>query len=235
MPTESSSHFFDDDDDNVSDRVRAQYDRIVTYEQKIGAQLVFCYSNRNVVKVGQSKVDHVSRAIGRASPEPHGTVVADYILEIGRDRFFVWGMLGSCTLMARRNTFLAVGRFDEAFRRCAEWDMAIRGAFMGAHFIAVDRSLITQYKTQSVDKAGTAPLRYALMLRDKYRRYLQKRGLYWASRARARAAFYNNAGKSWKVRFLRAVTYALGPRLLLMHFVNWLTVGTRPLVGDGPS
>lgn len=216
---------FDDDDDNVPDRIRAQFERVTNYERDTGAHLVFCYSNRNVVKYGQSKVDHVSRAIGRARPEPHGNAVADYVLGIGKDRAFVWGLFGSCTLMARRSTFLAVGQFDESFRRCAEWDMAVRGAFLGGHFIAVDRPLITQYKTAGTDKGGTTSLKYALLLRDKHREYLGKRGLYWASRARARANFYDNGRNFWRSQFHMAATYALSPRRLLSLLMDWQDTG----------
>lgn len=205
---------FDDDDDNVPDRLAAQHRRIIAYEQQTGADLVFCYANRNVVKGGQTRPDHVALAIGRSAPEPHGPAVADYILALDADPRFVWGMFGSCTLMARRRTFRAVGDFDEAFRRCAEWDMAIRAAFKGAHFIAVDRPLITQYKTPSADKSGAVPLKYALMLRDKHRAYLEERRLYHASRAMARSNFHGNKKRVWKSRLYRLLALLLGPSLM---------------------
>lgn len=205
---------FDDDDDNVPDRLTAQHERITRYERATDAQLVFCYADRNVVKYGRTEPDHVARAIGRLAPEPHGMPVADYILTDSAKRPFVWGMFGSCTLMARRSTFLTVGPFDETFRRCAEWDMAIRGAFMGAHFIAVDRPLITQYKTETADKSGAVPLRYALLLREKHRDYLKGRKLYLASRALARSDFHGSKGRTWKSRAYRTLAFALAPSLL---------------------
>jgi glycosyltransferase involved in cell wall biosynthesis len=205
---------FDDDDDNVADRLKAQVERIAAYEAATGAALVLCYSNRSVVKNGQASPDHVARAIGRRGPEPHGQEVADYILGIGATPNRVWGIFGSCTLMARKSTFTTIGPFDANFRRCAEWDMAIRGAQMGAHFIAVDRALITQYKTQSADKSGTKPLHYALMLRDKHRDYLNSRGLYQASRMFARSNFWGNKKQKLKSRFYRALGYALAPQLI---------------------
>lgn len=205
---------FDDDDDNVADRLKAQVERISGYEAATGASLVLCYSNRGVVKNGQTAPDHIARAIGRTGPEPHGSEVADYILGIGATPDRVWGMFGSCTLMARKSTFAAIGPFDAEFRRCAEWDMAIRAAQMGAHFIAVDRPLITQYKTQSADKAGTKPLHYALMLRDKHRDYLDSKGLYLASRMFARSNFWGNKKRLLKSRFYRALGYVLAPQLI---------------------
>ena len=205
---------FDDDDDHVADRLRAQVERIARYEEATGATLVLCYSNRAVVKTGQSGADHVAQAIGRVAPEPHGPEVADYILGIGARSDRTWGMFGSCTLMARKSTFDAIGPFDPNFRRSAEWDIAIRAAQMGAHFISVNRPLITQYKTHSEDKSGMKPLHYALMLRDKHRDYLDQRGLYHASRMFARSNFWGNKKHRLKSRFYRALGYALAPQLI---------------------
>lgn len=212
--------YFDDDDDNAHDRLRAQYERITTYEQESGAELVFCYSDRNVVKQGQTEADHVGLAIGRTAPEPHGAAVADYLLAVAKDRRFIWGMMGSCTLMARCKAYKAVGGFDEAFRRCGELELAIRAAFMGAHFISVDRPLITQYKTQGTDKSGTVPLKYSLLLREKHRDYLERRGLYFASRALARSNFHGNKKSMWKSRAYRLLAFIVGPSLLVARLMD---------------
>lgn len=202
---------FDDDDDNVPDRVRGQVQRIIAHENKTGAELVFCYANRNVVKGGQSAPDHVSLAIGRTAPEPSGPEVADFLFGIDAKPGKVWGMFGSCTLMARRTTFAAAGPFDETFRRCAEWDLAVRAAFMGAHFIAVDRPLVTMYKTPGADKSGSIPLQYALLLREKHRDYLDRRGLYHASRLIARSNFHGAKGRIWRSRAYRALACIASP------------------------
>ena len=206
---------FDDDDDNVPDRVSAQVERIIAHEDETGAELVFCYANRNVVKGGQSAPDHISLAIGRMAPEPAGPEVADFLLGVDATPGKVWGMFGSCTLMARRASFERVGPFDETFRRCAEWDLAVRAAFMGAHFIAVDRPLITMYKTPGADKSGSIPLKYALLLREKHRGYLDQRGLYQASRLIARSNFHGNKRHRFRSRLYRALAYLIAPRLLL--------------------
>ena len=133
--------------------------------------------------------------VGNRTREPHGLAVADYIFGVPPDPRFSWGMFGSCTLMARTEVFRTVGPFDESFRRCAELDLAVRGAFLGAHFIAVNRPLIIQYKTQSADKHSTIPLKYSLQLRAKHRNYLESRNFYLASKLLARYMFYRVKGR----------------------------------------
>ena len=205
--------FFDDDDESRGDRLTKQWRRLVDYERIRGVKLILCYANRDVVPSGQTKPDHVGLAIGREAPEPSGSIVANYIFDLGHfvDSDYVWGMLGSCTLMARRETFLAVGDFDESFRRCAEWDLAARAALQGAHFIAVNESLITQYKTATVDKSGMLPLKYAVRLRRKHKQYLSNEKMYLASIAMAHARFHGFNDRFWKNQFFLGVTYALLP------------------------
>ena len=211
---------FDDDDESVPERLKAQWRRIASYEKAKQCKLILCYSNRNVVKSGNSGPGWVARAIGREAPEPCGIAVADYIFGSVWDRGVVWGMFGSCTLMARRETFLSIGLFDEKFRRCAEWDLAIRAAFRGAYFIAVDQPLVTQYKTDGVDKSARMSLQYALCLREKYKSYLRDRGLYRASRAMARAQFHGGMGRTWASRAYALIACSLSPTFFWRKLVS---------------
>ena len=205
---------FDDDDESNPRRLEAQYRRILSYERACDTDLVLCYSNRYVVKPGEVHPDHIAEAIGRQPLEPRGTAVAEYLFGYQFDPAYVWGMFGSCTLMARREVFRRVGAFDETFRRCAEWDFAVRAAFMGTHFIAVDEPLVTQHKTLSSDKAGKIALIYALQLRSKYRDYLKRHGVYLASRALARAYFCRNNGRRWTAQLHFVLALGLLPRRL---------------------
>jgi glycosyltransferase involved in cell wall biosynthesis len=172
---------FDDDDISVPDRLLQQWRRLTAYEAQEETDLVFCYSNRDVIRSGESEPHTIAYAIGRQPPEPHGTAVADNILWRGGDRRFVWGMFGSCTLMVRHSSLQKMGNFDEDFRRSAEWDMAIRVAFTGGHFIAVDQSLVVQRKTPTSEKSRKISLHYAQKLRRKYKDYLKRKGVYLAS------------------------------------------------------
>ena len=206
---------FDDDDESVSNRLELQISRIQSYEARHASDLVLCYSNRNVIKGGATAPDHIAKAIGRRAPEPRGPAVADYLFGISRDDFYIWGMFGSCTLMARRRVFQSIGGFDETFRRSAEWDFAVRAALMDAHFIAVDQPLVTQWKTPSADKAGKVPLVYSLKLRTKHKPYLTGKGLYHASRALARAQFFGNKKRPVWSRFHLLTALIMSPPLLI--------------------
>jgi glycosyltransferase involved in cell wall biosynthesis len=188
--------FFDDDDISRSDRLSRQYERITSYEYGRDPLLVFCYTNRHVAHEG--RILYSFKAIGRTAPEPQGNAVADFILWNSGLPGFTWGMFGSCTLMARKSTFEKLGGFDETFRRCAEWDIAVRGAMAGGHFIAVNDYLVTQAKTFTTDKAGSAPLRYSLQLRRKHKAYLSGRGVYYASLMCARYRFCGGKGRNIK-------------------------------------
>ena len=217
---------FDDDDFSLPQRLRQQWERIINYERAHNCNLVLCYSNRKVVKRGSNGSQHIAHAIGRRAPEPYGRAVADYLFGHGNDAFFVWGMFGSCTLMARRDAFLSVGAFDEGFRRCAEWDFAVRAAFMGAHFIAVDDPLVTQYKTPGSEKAGSVPLIYALKLREKHKEYLTHNRVYWASRAIAHSRFHGNKQRFLKTYFFLTLACIAAPGILIAKLKRRL--GTAP-------
>lgn len=205
--------FFDDDDQSQPDRLSRQYDRIVRYEAATGAEDVFCYSNRSVIFFGETEPVTTALAIGRTPREPWGKPVCDFVLYLAEAAPFTWGQFGSCTLMARRTTLLGVGKFDENFRRCAEWDLAIRLALRGGHFIAVDESLVTQFITPGAEKSGSAPLQYALALKNKYKAYLGS--MYWPAIAQTYSRYYYARGEMWKSRALTASACLMAPRTLL--------------------
>lgn len=186
--------FFDDDDDSKPDRLQKQLERIEGYESAHGTHKIFCYTNREVRYTGDTKPAYSFNAIGRIAPEPSGPEVADFILWDTGPKNKTWGMFGSCTLMVRKDVLQAAGGFDPQFRRCAEWDIAIRAAFQGAHFIAVNEPLVIQYKTPTPDKKGAIPLKYSMMLRDKHKDYLKAKGVYIAARMMARSRYHG--GKS---------------------------------------
>jgi glycosyltransferase involved in cell wall biosynthesis len=213
--------FFDDDDESVPERIRRQYERIVAYESEHGMLPVFCYSNRNVVRANERAPSFQRLGIGRRAPEPSGPPVADYILGVSRgDQLHSWGMLGSCTLMARTELFHRFEGFDTQFRRGAELDFAVRAAFGGGHFISVDDPLITQYLTAREEKAGDADLRYRLLMLKKHKTYLDSRRVYSGAVANVRAWFHHSRGRYWRGRVWRALALILFPLSISLKWAN---------------
>ena len=194
--------FFDDDDVSLPARIERQVARLDGYAARHPGSVALCYANRRVEP--EHGPPHVARAIGRHPREPHGPAVADYILWSKGEPSFCWGMFGSCTLAAPVAVLRDLGGFDPAFRRCAEWDLAIRHALQDGHFIAVDDALVVQRKTPGQDKAGKAPLRYALALRRKHRAWLAARHAYWGALLVARSRHAGARGQPWASRMLYA-------------------------------
>jgi glycosyltransferase involved in cell wall biosynthesis len=200
--------FFDDDDESVPDRLWRQYWRIINYEARHPGAAVLCYSNRNVVPAGARRAEFGRLGIGRQPPEPNGPVVADYLLGLIKDDGrHCWGMFGSCTLMARTETFRLVGGFDHRFRRCAELDLAVRASLQGAHFISVDAPLVTQYLTPTADKAVDADLRYRLLLLEKHKRYLKQKRSYVGAWCYMHAQFYCGRHWRWRLWYFAALVF----------------------------
>ena len=113
-----------------------------------------------------------------------------------------------------------MGLFDEDFRRTAEWDFAIRAAFKGAYFIAVNSSLIKMYKTSGSEKSGKIPLFYSIKLREKYKNYLKSNGFYNCSKLIAKSNFYLNKKKIFIGLFYRILALIISPKLMFHFFKN---------------
>jgi glycosyltransferase involved in cell wall biosynthesis len=198
--------FFDDDDESAPGRLEEQYRRVLNYEANHLGAAAFCYSNRLVVRPGDSYPTCEPVGIGRLDPAPSGPIVADYVLGLLKDDGrHSWGMLGSGTLMARTDALRALGGFDGRFRRCAERDLAVRAALRGTHFISVNAPLVTQYLTPSADKEGNAELRYRLLLVQKHRDYLKQKRCYAGAWCYMHARFHRSQRRRWRLWYLAAL------------------------------
>ena len=211
--------FFDDDDDARTDRLTKQYKRLKDFLEVNADKKVLCYSDRKVFVNGQEKPEGYVKAIGRTEVFPRGEAVADFILWHHQAPKYCWGEFGSCTLMAKTTDFKKY-QFDEAFRRCAEWDFAIRFALDGGVFIAVDEPLISQYKTLTEDKAGKKPLQYGLLLRQKHKSFLKSKRLYLSSIMQAYCRYYYFIGQKWRSRTFLILSCLFSPDKVLISEVR---------------
>lgn len=169
--------FFDDDDISRPDRLRVQYERIVSYEQATGATLVACYTSGT--RFYPNGYEMPICAIGSRPVVPVGTVLADYLLAFTRRPGVYYGSgTPTCSMMARAATFARVGGFDEVMRRQEDADFAIRLALEGGHFIGTPEPLLQQYATTGSEKSARIEHESLRRLLDKNREYLQKQGLY---------------------------------------------------------
>jgi len=205
--------FLDDDDEATPERVAEQVKAILARESSHQTDLVACYVSRLVVRPNEPEV--YVEAIGAKGRAPHGKIVADYLLCGEASDAYDFGEMGSGTMMARTSTFRQVGDFDPQFRRCAEWDWAVRLAFLGGHFIGCPEPLIRQHITATPDKSNRKPLDYALLLRRKHRAYLLRHGEYMKAILSAYLRFHYARGNRLRFRFILATLFLVSPASVL--------------------
>ena len=204
---------FDDDDESLPSRVSKQHERLTAFEATHPSKPVVCYSNRRVLDNG---VEETRVAIGHLPPEPHGPMVADYLLWFKMARGHTWGAFASCTMMVPTKV-LRDFPFDTDFRRSAEWDFAVRVALEGGCFIATNEFLIVQHLNESPDKGGAVPLENHLRLIRKHREYLGRRNTYWGAVLFVYARFYRSRNLM-KCLFYMGLACLVSPQILASVF-----------------
>ncbi|TFH51036.1 MAG: glycosyltransferase, partial [Lysobacterales bacterium] len=145
--------FLDDDDEALPGRVAGQVLCLEAYEKRSGAGLVACYASGTRVYCNGYRLDLPAiGSLGQAVPKGSGMV--DFLLLYRRRPDWCYGTgTPSCSILARRSTFAAVGGFDSEFRRVEDADFAIRLALKGGHFIGTPQRLFIQHSTAAPDKA----------------------------------------------------------------------------------
>jgi glycosyltransferase involved in cell wall biosynthesis len=220
--------FFDDDDESLPDRVTAQVERLIAYEQTVGHRLVLCYASGERQYANGYRMD--LPAIGSRGEIPHGPELADYLLYFRRRPNWFYGTaVPTCALLARTETLLRVGGFDNSLRRVEDNDIAIRLALLGAHFVGVAHKLFIQHSTSAPDKSPRKNLEAEHAIVRKHRQYLAKAGRYYY------ALHWHNL-RYWHFtrQYGRLGVELLG--LLMRHPVattrHFLTTGPRRLVHE---
>ena len=170
--------FFDDDDISKKNRLKSQYERIITYEKKNKILLpIICHTNRKVL-YPNGKI-RIQKTMGtKLGPRiPKGIEVAKRIL-IGKHLSNGYGSCPTCSQMARLSTYKSVSGFDSKFRRGEDTDLIIRLAMIGSHFIGIKEALVEQTMTNSSDKSIDIDFKYMFLLLRKHRKFIKEYGNY---------------------------------------------------------
>jgi glycosyltransferase involved in cell wall biosynthesis len=210
--------FFDDDDVSRSDRLRLQYERIVTYERETGAQMVACYASGERIYPNGYKMPIY--AVGSEGFSPVGTLMGDYLLFNKRRRNIFYGAgTPTCSLMARKKVFQTLGNFDAEMRRQEDADFAIRLGFEGGHFIGIPERVLTQYATTRSQKSALIEFESFIQLLDKNADYLRRQKSYGYMRLWSEMRFRHFAGQDLRAIFVLVRLMIFNPVRTLRHFV----------------
>jgi glycosyltransferase involved in cell wall biosynthesis len=173
--------FFDDDDESLPDRVERQVGRIVDYERDFaGGAPVICHAAR--VLIYPDGTEKLAPTMGQRmdGPCPAGAPVALRVLtgEYVADAF---GACATCSQMARRSTYTALGGFDVRFRRSEDTDFTVRAALAGAHFAGIAEPLVRQVMARTSDKSLADEHHWMRQLLEKHKVALSTRQHAFAS------------------------------------------------------
>ncbi len=220
--------FFDDDDESTPERIATQLRAITAYAQKSGAKLVACFAGGGR-RYPNGYVKPLP-AIGSRGAVPFGAGVADWLLFFGRRPGWDFGSgVPSCALMARHETFAAVGGFDPGMRRVEDVDLAIRLALAGGHFIGTSEALFTQFATVAPDKSYERNLEAEQALAEKHAAYLHSVGMYHYARRWPRLRYWHFKRQYGRFLVDLAFLFARNPIAVFRHL---MTTGPRRIVHE---
>lgn len=209
--------FFDDDDVSLECRLSRQIQLILEFEKNKNTKLIACYGSREMIAKNGTR--SFASAIGTRDIPPEGEMVAMHLLCGEYYPGYRFGMVGTGTLMARTAVYRSVGDFDEQFRRFEDRDWAIRLAFKGGVFIGCREPLINQYITKTEEKSEQVSLKYAILLRKKYKPYLKNKNSYIYALLNAYLKHEYISGHILRSKFILLVLFIYRPKSV---FKKWL-------------
>lgn len=202
--------FFDDDDWSYPNRLTEQFDRLSSYG--CDSDIVLCFCNREVVRIGQSGVVPGMKGMGYGPKEPNGEMLARYILfhdfgQLNGEALpgYTWGASGTGTLMLSRKSWERVGLFDSTLRRGEDLDYVIRAGLDGGYCISADKILLRQYKSFGDDKSNKIISRSQLQCWKKYRTIFatENVGVYmWLA---VHGSYHERKGSKWAFKLYRSL------------------------------
>ena len=211
--------FFDDDDESLPNRIRTQYERIISYEKETKTKLIACYaSGKRIYPNGYTLF---MEAIGSKPVIPYGKAVANRLLFYGQTPNFFFGAgTPTSSLMSRTSTFESVGGFDPNFRRAEDIDFAVRLALAGGYFIGCPQQLFIQYATIGNDKAPEVNLDAELQLAEKHKVYLESEGRYNYAKNWPYLRYYHFKKQYLKLIAMLLKIFVRYPTKTTIHFLH---------------
>ncbi len=202
--------FFDDDDFSYALRVEKQLSKLLEFEinnfisnYKISA---LCYSDRYIHYKNKKKL--LCRAMNINKLDKNKDKIINSMLYA--DNFPSNSRVGStatCTLFARKCTFLQISLFNDSLRRCEDTDLAIRALMNNIYLISTDSVLLDQYYNSTPDKKNS--FFYEFKLIKLHKKWLDKFGLYEFSKSflRLKYAFHKLDYFLFNYTFLILITH----------------------------
>ena len=220
--------FFDDDDESHPNRIRDQYNKIISIEKEYGNTLIACYaSGERRYKSGYIKP---LPAIGSFNSPICGKYIANYLLFYDMSPEFFYGSgVPACSLMARISTFNNVGGFDKELRRVEDVDFAIRLSLNGGYFVGLKNNLFTQYSTNSIDKSPQINLESEQKVVLKYKNYLDNINLFYYAYKWPKLRYFHFSKKYLSLVY---VLFGLITRYPLRTISHFSRTGSRRLIHE---
>ena len=171
--------FFDDDDFSSFNRIEKQLESLKKHEKMFLNGNInkspLCFADRKIHYSNNKKL--YCKGMSTPKLENYKDEYINALLSAGP--FPKCGVLGStatCTLFARKSTFIRVDMFNVALRRCEDLELSIRALKKGISLISNTSILVDQYYSNTEDKFNSHL--YELKVIELNKAWLRKRNLY---------------------------------------------------------